>query len=190
MVHSVDKLSLILFVISAAAILTITILGLFFAAPDRVQFWPPPAKKTWQHRCFLILFRLFLYPLVALSILRFEFQPGTAGLVRYLLGGTLFTAGFGLALWITLQLGWRNAFGEKLGLMTSSWFAWSRNPIYVVTWLGLLGWAIILNDTNVSILLGGWAMLYILAPFLEEPWLVSQYGDSYSQYRKNVRRFF
>ena len=93
-----------------------------------------------------------------------------------------------MAIRITLYMGWRNAFGEKLGLMTSGWFAWSRNPIYVFTWLGLIGWALIANHVLVSLLLTAWALMYIIAPLFEEPWLEAEYQDTYLKYKQRVRR--
>jgi len=88
-----------------------------------------------------------------------------------------------------IYMGWRNAFGEKLGLMTTGWFAWSRNPIYVFTWVGLIGWAMIANHGLVSLLLIAWALMYIIAPFFKEPWLEAEYGKTYCNYKQVVRRF-
>ena len=111
-------------------------------------------------------------------------------MARQGVGGVLAVTGIGLAFWISIQLGWRNAFGEARGLVTDGWFRFSRNPIYVVTWLGLLGWAIILNDLRVTFLLSLWAAMYWLAPRIEEPWLERQYGDEYCAYKQRTRRFF
>ena len=86
-------------------------------------------------------------------------------------------------------MGWRNAFGEKLGLMTTGWFAWSRNPIYVFTWLGMLGWAMFANSILVTILLSAWVIMYLVAPVFEEPWLEKEYGKDYFEYKTRVRRF-
>lgn len=87
-------------------------------------------------------------------------------------------------------MGWRNAFGEKRGLVTDGYFSISRNPVYVATWVGLVGWAFIINSTFVTILLGFWAALYLLAPIFEEPWLEEVYGDEFRAYKNQVRRFF
>ncbi len=177
--------SYFLFALSASSGIVILCLSLV----ERLQFWPPPGKRTWQHRTMLVLFRLFLYSLVVLTVVEFEPLAGMQAMVHYGLGGVLFLTGFGLAIAITLDLGWRNAFGEKRGLKTTGWFAWSRNPIYVVTWIGLIGWGLIANNLLVSILLGWWAVLYLMAPCKEEPWLEQQYGNEYRQYKRSVRRF-
>lgn len=137
----------------------------------------------------MMLFRAFLYPLIALSFVEFERLEGLRAIVQYGAGVVLFFTGFGLALRITFEMGWRNAFGEKRGLKTSGWFSWSRNPIYVATWVGLVGWGLVANALPVSTLLASWALLYLGAPFLEEPWLEDQYGDEYRDYKTSTPRF-
>ena len=97
--------------------------------------------------------------------------------------------GFGMAVRITLYMGWRNAFGEKLGLKTTGWFGLSRNPIYVFTWLGMIGWAMLANSWMITFLLSAWAIMYMVAPYFEEPWLEAEYGEDYLKYKKSVRRF-
>ncbi len=179
----------LLFVVSLASILAIFALAGLAHFRSGFQFFPPPSKRSWPHRTFMLLFRLFLYPLIALSVLAFEPAAECSSLVQYGSGVTLFTLGFGLALWITLQMGWRNAFGEKRGLVTDGWFRFSRNPVYVATWIGLVGWGLIANQLPVTILLLAWAVLYLLAPFFEEPWLEAQYGAAYLDYKARTRRF-
>ena len=181
--------SLAAFGLSFLAVSAIFTLAAVSKLSGRFEFWPPPVAKSWQHRTFLALFRLFLYPLVVLSFLEFQIANETTGLSRQAIGGLLFVAGFGLALRITLQMGWRNAFGEKKGLVTDGWFAISRNPVYVATWVGLLGWSLVLGQLSVTILLTFWALLYVLAPFLEERWLERQYGDEFRRYKSSVARF-
>jgi protein-S-isoprenylcysteine O-methyltransferase Ste14 len=178
-----------LFGVSLAAVLTIFLLAMLSNLTGRFEFWPPPASKSWQHRTFLLLFRLFLYPLLALTVLEYEFASDTLGLWRQFVGGLLLLVGFGLAFRITLQMGWRNAFGEKKGLVTDGWFAVSRNPVYVVTWIGLLGWGLIVGHAGVTILVVLWAGLYVAAPFLEECWLEQEYGEEYRRYKSSVARF-
>lgn len=170
----------------------VSIFAFSFLASSRAsfQFFPPPSKNSWQHRAFKALFRLFLYPLLALSVLVFEPGIGTRAVIQYGLGGSLIVLGFGLAFWITFQLGWRNAFGEKLGLRTDGWFRFSRNPIYVATWVGLIGWGVLVNHDLVTILLALWGLMYVLAPILEEPWLEKQYGEPYRNYKQSTSRFF
>ncbi len=178
-----------LFGVSLSSIILIFVLAAVPAVRLDFQFFPPPSKQSWQHRTFLVLFRLFLYPLVALTFIAFEPVPRSAIMVHYGLGGILFVCGFGMAVWITLQMGWRNAFGEKRGLVTDGWFRFSRNPVYVATWIGLVGWGLIANQFPVTVLLLAWALLYLFAPFFEESWLEAQYGSAYRDYKARTRRF-
>lgn len=184
-----NNYSVIAFFLSLSGVVTIFGLAAASRITGKFRFWPPPAAKSWQHRGFLLLFRLFLYPLVALSFLEFDYSTLDPAHWRYIVGAALLITGFGLALRITMQMGWRNAFGEKRGLCTKGWFSVSRNPVYVVTWIGLLGWGMIVGTLSVAILLSLWAIMYVLAPFLEEPWLEEQYGDDYNLYKLNVPRF-
>lgn len=178
------------FGISLTGVFIIFALSILAALMRDFQFFPPPNKQSWQHMAFLALFRIFLYPLIALTIIAFEPINGIKGWLHYSVGGLLILIGFGLAFRITLQMGWRNAFGEKRGLVTSGWFARSRNPIYVATWFGLTGWALVANDIRVGVLLTLWAILYWIAPRFEEPWLEEQYGDEYRAYKAQTIRFF
>jgi protein-S-isoprenylcysteine O-methyltransferase Ste14 len=187
---NMDMLPNILFGISLGSVGFILTLSLIATRIDNFQFWPPPSKESWQHRCFLILFRCFLYPLILLSVLEFDISSIASRYVAIAIGTLLFCVGFGFAVRITLHMGWRNAFGEKRGLVTDGYFSKSRNPVYVATWVGLAGWALIANSMLVSILLGCWAVLYLLAPIFEEPWLEEIYGDEFREYKKQVRRFF
>lgn len=171
-----------------SALLILGLVTMTFLTKD-FQFWPPPNEKSWQHNLFRWLFRGMFYPLIGLSIMTFQFDASSAGMVRYGLGIILLIVGFGFALKGTGFLGWRNAFGEARGLKTDGLFAYSRNPIYVATWVGLIGWDLIANSVLVSILLVIWAIFYLAAPFLEEPWLEQEYGDDYRTYKKSVRRF-
>lgn len=169
---------------------TILTLGLVQLAIQRFQFWPPPNAKTWQHKAFRALFRLGLYPLVLLSLWLLITDTARGDLLRVSFGLVATACGIAAALGATAQMGWRNAFGEARGLVTNGWFAWSRNPVYVATWLGLVGWGVTVWDVAVAVPLALWAVLYAVAPFLEEPWLEQEYGPAFLSYKARVRRFF
>jgi protein-S-isoprenylcysteine O-methyltransferase Ste14 len=107
----------------------------------------------------------------------------------FAIGWVLLVSGFGLAFYITRKLGWRDAHGEAGTLKTTGWYGWSRNPIYVVTICGLVGLALVTHSLSVYPLVTIWALLYLLAPFLEEPWLERHFGQQYEDYAKQVPRF-
>lgn len=179
-------LSLVVFVLSIGAGASLIALALIGTINKSFEFFPPPNRDSWQHTTFVSLFRLFVYSLIALSVLRFEHSNEWG---RVVVGSGLLATGFCLAFFITIQMGWRNAFGEKRGLQTTGWFRFSRNPVYVATWVGLVGWGVVVADTLVTTALLLWAIIYLMAPFLEEPWLEGQYGDDYRTYRRSTPRF-
>lgn len=180
----------IVFLVSLLSVTSIFALSAVSMKVEGFEFFPPPSKESWQHRSFKLLFRGFVYPLVVLTILAFEFSTAPFAIARYVFGAVLLIIGFGLAFRITFSMGWRNAFGEKHGLKTTGWFAGSRNPVYVATWIGIAGWALISFQTSVAILLSAWSLMYLLAPIVEEPWLEMQYGKEYKDYKSEVPRFF
>lgn len=180
----------LLFVVATMCSLAIALLAVTASNTKKFQFYPPPQKEGWQHPTFMWLFRGFVYPLFVLSVLNFKPIETWLDTIFVAIGIFLLLVGFGLAFWITFQMGWRNAFGEKKGLVTTGWFRFSRNPVYVVTWLGLIGWFLIIRDSQVSILLAIWGLLYFFAPYFEEPWLEQMYGQPYLDYKVETSRFW
>lgn len=176
----------LLFGIALLSMTLVLILSTLKYAKPGFEFWPPPHPASWQSRVFRTLFRVFFVALIALSIVAFDSsQP----LWRYLVGALLLLIGFGFALRWTNFLGWGNAFGESDGLKTEGVYRFSRNPIYMITLIGMVGWALLINSWMVTALLGLWACLYIAAPLLEEPWMKQHYGDAFVAYMSRVPRY-
>src|SRR5680860_1742671 len=88
-------------------------------------------------------------------------------------------------MFFSLYLGWGNAHGKKKGLITHGIFAWSRNPTYMVSILGFLGWSVTVNALFVYLLTMPLIIFYIVALYLEVPWLEEQYGEEHRAYKKN-----
>ena len=178
-------ISSIFFVIGLTAAFLIVLFSSARFIKRGFQFWPPPSAKSWQHGTFRALFRVFFTSLLVISVA--DFDPGNVW--RYLLGTTLLVIGFGFALNWTGFLGWKNAFGEATGLKTKGPFAVSRNPIYMVSIVGMAGWAILVNSLFLTSLLTLWACLYVAAPFVEELWMKENYGAEFEDYMADVPRF-
>ena len=156
----------------------------------RFTFWPPPHKGSWQNRSFIWLFRVIVYGLIVVTV---HFLLTDLERVRtwpFGLGVALVVIGFAGGFAATFGLGWKNAFGSKEGLRTDGIFRYSRNPIYVATWVGLAGWAIAAPAPAIVGALIFWAAGYLGAIFLEEDWLRKQYGTEFDVYCQNVPRFF
>ena len=171
--------------VAGLSIVTIALLSMFTKA---FQFWPPPRENSWQYHSFWWLFRVMFVGVLFLSYLDFH-GLGEAHPLVTPFGVILCLLGFGAAFRATFSLGWKNAHGAKEGLKTVGWYKWSRNPIYVSTILGILGFCFVVNSGFVYALGGLWSLLYLAAPFFEEPWLEKTYGHEYVLYKAKVSRF-
>lgn len=173
--------------ISSLILLTLATLEL---ANPSFKFWPPPENEPWKKMLFMILFRIVVYGLIIASIL-YLWQDGLqSNTLVILVAMMLVLCGFAIAVWATGALGWANAFGAKEGLRTDGIFAYSRNPIYIATWFGLVGWAFLVPTPLITAALRFWALLYLVAIFLEERWLLEKYGEPFAEFCRTVRRFF
>ena len=81
-------------------------------------------------------------------------------------------------------------FDEPDVLVTTGWFRWTRNPMYLGFLLALVGWALLLDR---------WIAFVAPAAFLaiadrwyipfEEHRMAAAFGDDYRTYRARVRRW-
>lgn len=150
--------------------------------------WPPKGRDSAAYMSFIVLFRGLVWGLVVLTAVSLAGRlPPSVG-PRELIGGVLAVVGFGVAFGATYSLGWAKAFGEDKGLKVDGMFRFSRNPIYLATWLGLAGWAALIPEPPVLAALGTWAILYVLAIPLEERALAATHGDTFEQYRRSTHR--
>ena len=171
--------------ITGSALLVLSLASLW---RPQIRFWPPPGIDTWQYTAFWWLFRIFSVGIVLVCILDYG-AIGNQHAAQSIVGAALALTGFGLAFYVTFRLGWKDAHGEATGLTTSGWYSWRRNPVYVVSIVGMVGMGLLVHSWLAYCLLSIWAALYIAAPYLEEPWLEHEYGDAYRQYKSEVPRF-
>lgn len=156
----------------------------------KVAFWPPEGPNSAKQQTrFRWLFRAMFYAVLGATLLQL-WQTPPALSVGTLLAGLAVGLGFGGALLSTGWMGWRVAFGDTGPLATSGPFAFSRHPVYVFTWLGMLGWAFFAAPLLIKATLALWSLFYLIAIFLEEPWLVRQHGETYTAYMARTPRFF
>lgn len=172
-------------IIAGAAMLALSLASLW---RPKIRFWPPPGVDTWQYTTFWWLFRIFFVGVMLVCILDYG-AIGSQHPAQLVVGISMAIIGFALAFYVTYLLGWRDAHGEANGLTTGGWYVWSRNPIYVVSIIGMVGLGLWVHSWLAQILLLIWAAFYIAAPFLEEPWLEQQYGEVYQEYKLKVPRF-
>lgn len=168
--------------LSSAALLALA--AIEFVNPE-FRFWPPPEDQPDKKKVFMILFRITVYGLIIASVLHIR----RGGLQISVPAILLIFCSFAIAFAATAGLGWENAFGAKDGLRTDGIFRYSRNPIYIATWFGLVGWAFLVPVPFVVATLINWALLYLVAVFIEERWLARTYGQDFHDYCRKVRRF-
>lgn len=178
----------IVFVISITSGSILLLLSVWSLLTGRFQFWPPPSGNSWQYSVFWALFRVMFVGLLVLCLIDFN-SLSAHSKPNYILGVPLIMLGFGLAIFYTSYLGWDNAHGKSMGLKTRGIYQWSRNPIYVLSIVGMFGIGIVVNSLFVDFILVLWALMYLIAPFCEEPWLEKQYGSEFTQYKSRVPRF-
>ena len=182
------NISEILFGISLASGSIIFLLCLLGHILNSFQFWPPPNKESWQMKFFWILFSLFSLPFFVLIALDFDQRNTNDSL--FIVGTILSLSGLILANAVSYNLGFKNTSGQVDQLRTSGWYAFSRNPVYVFTILALVGVIFAVPTFHIVVISSFWIFIYILAPFIEEPWLEDRYGREFLDYERRVRRFF
>ena len=173
----------------AVAILIASLAGAVWSAavPAR-RIWPPPGRRSWQYFltwagfcavCGINLLLLLVHwnSWVFQSPLRF-----VVGIPLALLGGML-------AVWGVVTVGWKNTSGLKGGFVSDGPYRFTRNPQYIGDIVFFIGVGVIANSVFLWIAHLLLALVFVVAPLTEEPWLEEQYGNAYREYRRRVPRF-
>jgi protein-S-isoprenylcysteine O-methyltransferase Ste14 len=165
---------------------------LFFSmANPQFRFWPPPPRPSWRHKVMRVtgvVGPLSVVGMLALGALdwdSFVWRHWT----RFVVGGLVFASGGSFALWGFFGLGVTASQGLGGPLLVSGAYRYSRNPQYVGTVAGLLGYGVICNSTLTLTAVVLWSSWYLLAPFAEEPWLRERLGPPFAEYAARVRRY-
>ena len=75
-------------------------------------------------------------------------------------------------------------------LVVKGLYRYVRNPMYIGVLLVILGWAALYDSYAVlQYAISMWVLFHILVIFMEEPILRRQFGESYKNYCKEVRRW-
>ncbi len=162
-------------------------LGISLVSRD-MRIWPPPGKQSWQQ--YYILIPTFTAMASAVPLGIFDWSTFVVDhWSRFLVGGAAAVAGLSFALWGTRSLSLHTSLGLKGKLVTAGAYRCSRNPQYVGYTAAFLGYALFCNSvmTLMAATVGG--LLFLVAPFTEEPWLRERFGPSYDEYAEEVPRF-
>ena len=109
--------------------------------------------------------------------------------LRFIVGIPLVLLGGMLAVWGMVTVGWKNTSGQRGGLVSAGPYRFTRNPQYLGDIVFFIGVGVIANSVFLWIAHLLLALVFVVGPLTEEPWLEEQYGDAYREYRRRVPRF-
>lgn len=156
------------------------------AFPSR-RIYPMTEPDRWYTALWTLFGYIFASNL-AFVFLDWSSGPWTSGL-RFWLAGPLVVLGGGLVSWGIATLGVRRTSALPEGLVEEGPYLVTRNPQYVGDFLLFVGVAVLANSQVVWVTHLLTALVLLLAPFAEEPWLEHQYGEPYVRYRQRVPRY-
>jgi len=152
------------------------------------RIWPPPKKRSWQHRLTWTLFYLAFILNAALIFVDWNSWFFTDN-ARFTLGVPLAIIGALLVSWGITTLGGKNTSGLKDGFVSQGPYRFTRNPQYFGDMLLFAGIILISNSSYVLVTHMLLILVFALTPLSEEIWLEEMYGDEYKEYKKNTTRF-
>lgn len=109
--------------------------------------------------------------------------------LRFWLAGPLILLGAALVSWGARTLGSGRTSGLPCGIVDEGPYLLTRNPQYVGDFLLFTGVVLFANSDVVLVTHLLTALVLLLGPFAEEPWLEEQYGEAYRAYRLRVPRY-
>ena len=156
-------------------------------APGK-RIWPPPHRGSWQ---YLLIWAGF-YAVFGINVLLLLMDWNSwifRNPLRFIAGVPLVVLGGLLALWGMVAVGWENTAGLKGGFVSTGPYRFTRNPQYVGDIVFFVGVSVIANSLLLWFTHLLLALVFVVAPLAEEPWLEERYGDAYREYRRRVPRF-
>ena len=156
------------------------------ALPSR-RIYPMASPDGWYYAMWA------LFGLIFVTNPLFVLLDWNSGLwtspLRFGLALPLIALGGGLVGWGMTTLGSRRTSGLAASLIAEGPYRLTRNPQYVGDLLLFVGVVVFSNSAVVAVTHLLTALVLLVAPFAEEPWLEEHYADAYVRYRKNVPRY-
>ena len=177
---------ILIYIIIAEILLAFALLKSLIDTSHRI--WPPPKRKSWQFYYIWILTYTSILGLIILGLVDW-YSSIFQNLFWLIVGGTLFIIGLFILSWGVRTLSLNVSHGVKGELITEGLYRFSRNPQYLGISTAILGYIFLTNSilTLISGVIG--IILFLLTPFVEEPWLRKEFGTKYDDYCEKVRRF-
>lgn len=156
------------------------------AVPSR-RIYPMTSPNGWYY----LMWGLFGF--IFLSNAAFVVLDWNTGLwpssLRFWLALPVALLGAALVSWGIATLGAKRTSGLADELLARGPYLVTRNPQYVGDALLFGGVALLANSEVVLVTHLLTALVLLLAPLAEEPWLEEQYGQAYVEYRRSVPRY-
>lgn len=154
----------------------------------KFRIWPPPRRNSWQFGVSWVFSVIGMAGVPLVGIFDFE----TLGYVHwshFLIGSLMVLIGGSFAYWGTHTLSTHQSLGLRGKLVTTGPYKFTRNPQYLGFILLYAGVVIVTSSFMVLVTGTIVAVLFVILPFSEEPWLLQQYGKPYEEYCRKVPRF-
>ncbi len=162
---------------------------LSIARPD-LRTWPRPQSTPWPRPLLALVGGLFQVGLLGLLLLGgLDWNSTTLSSWVRFVGGAMFVCGCSFASWAYRTLGVYRSSGREGDLIDTGAYRYSRNPQYIGTIIGAVGYALLCNSFLTLIAAGLAVVNFVLVPFAEEPWLRELLGAPYDDYCARVPRF-
>lgn len=177
-------------------ILTITILANILGIIGSIQsiiqsnnrIWPPPNRDSWQFWVIWTVLTIGQLGTIMVGIIYWN-SIGFEHWSRFVTGMVFVLVGGFFLVWGMQTLSLHQSLGLKGKLVTTGPYAFTRNPQYLGYLLFYPGFMILTGSYEAAMACLLAMLIFLLAPFAEEPWLKEQYGEDYEEYLKNVQRF-
>jgi protein-S-isoprenylcysteine O-methyltransferase Ste14 len=155
------------------------------------RIWPPPRPAAWQTVLMNFLFLASAAGLIVLGVLEWTPpNPNFLTIIRILLGGALWLAGFYLTCSAIAVLGIRATIGFEGEICRKGIYHQTRNPQYMGFFIMLAGWNLLIASAWVLAAAGMAAVVLWFLPWAEEPFLHQKYGGAFERYRRSTPRWF
>lgn len=147
----------------------------------------------------LLVFGTSLLLVIAGGILidrALEFALPVPASFRFVVGTTLLMSGCVLTAWCVREFrkarGTPVPFNPPTDLIVTGLYRWMRNPMLAGVFTALAGLGLLLSSSGmVLVTIPAYILLHVLElKLVEEPELERRFGDSYSEYRRQVPMFF
>lgn len=156
------------------------------AFPAR-RIYPMKSPNLWYYTMWA-LFGFIFFSNPVFVVLDWNAGLWPSGL-RFWLAAPLSCFGAALVCWGIATLGAKRTSGLADALVARKPYLITRNPQYVGDFFLFVGVAVFANSGVVAVTHLLTALVLLMAPLAEEPWLEEQYGEAYVAYRRTVPRY-